>query len=112
MGVVDMFGQGKVQDVILGLFVLGILVEANCFCEWNSGQNSDLNYYSSVFVRRPQTFDEISQLIWCLLSKFQIIWEILSIFVVFLEDLIFKDFQRGLLECQNSKKKIELDVSK
>ena len=36
-----------------------------------------------------EKFDEISQLIWRLLSRFQINWEIPSTFVAFLENLNF-----------------------
>ena len=38
-----------------------------------------------VFLRRPQNDEEISHLIWNLLSKLPINWEVLSNFVVFLE---------------------------
>ena len=42
---------------------------------WSSGP-----FYSSGFLRGPHKFDEISQLIWHLLSKIQINWEISSNF--------------------------------
>ena len=38
-----------------------------------------------VFLRRPQNVEEISHLIWNLLSKLPINWEVLSNFVVFLK---------------------------
>ena len=43
---------------------------------WSSGP-----FYSSGFLRGPHKFDEISKLIWHLLSKIQINWEISSNFV-------------------------------
>ena len=43
--------------------------------------------YSSGFHRRPQKLDEIFQLIWRLLSKFQIN----LLFLVFLENLAFQE---------------------
>ena len=47
--------------------------------------------YSSGFLRRQHKFDEMSQLIWRLLSKFQINWEIL---VASLEKLNFSSFKQ------------------
>ena len=41
-------------------------------------------------MKRPQKFETISHLIWYLLSKHQIMWEIVSNFVAFLENLNFK----------------------
>ena len=40
-------------------------------------------------LKRPQKFNTISHLIWHLLSKRQIMWEIVSNFVAFLENLNF-----------------------
>ena len=47
--------------------------------------------YSSDIMKRPQKFETISHLIWILLSKRQIKWDIVSKFVV-LENLNFIDF--------------------
>ena len=46
-------------------------------------------FCSSGFLRRSEKFDEISLLIWRLLSQFQIKWEIPSTFLAFLENLNF-----------------------
>ena len=56
---------------------------------WSSGP-----FYSSGFLRGPHKFDEISKLIWHLLSKIQINWEIYQIFVALLGNLNFKKKQK------------------
>ena len=43
-------------------------------------------------LKRPQKFETISHLIWHLLSKYQIMWEIVLNFVAFLENLNFKKY--------------------
>jgi hypothetical protein len=47
----------------------------------------------SDILKRPQKFETISHLIWHLLSKRQITWEIVLNFVAFLENLNFIDHQ-------------------
>ena len=44
---------------------------------------------SSDILKRPQKFETLFHLIWNLLSKRQIMWEIVSNFVAFLENLNF-----------------------
>ena len=44
-------------------------------------------------MKRPQKFETISHLIWHLLSKRQIKWEIVSKFVAFLENLNFNEIR-------------------
>ena len=51
---------------------------------------SHIDFYSSGFLRRPQKFDEISQLILSLLSKIPIKW-----IVAFLENPNFKSELSG-----------------
>ena len=58
------------------------------------GQSKTLPEEMNLFkvldiLKRPQKFETISHLIWHLLSKRQIMWEIVSNFVAFLENLNF-----------------------
>ena len=48
-------------------------------------------------MKRPQKFETITHLIWHLLSKSQIKWEIVSKFVAFLENLNFTTFDFPIL---------------
>ena len=45
--------------------------------------------FKNQILKRPQKFETISHLIWQLLNKRQIMWEIVSNFVAFLENLNF-----------------------
>ena len=48
-------------------------------CKWCGSYG--ISKYSSSFLRRPQKFDDISHLIWCLLSKIQINCIVFNAFV-------------------------------
>ena len=53
-----------------------------------------VHYQNSDILKRQQKFETISHLIWHLLSKRQIKWEIVSNFVAFLENLNFTILNR------------------
>jgi hypothetical protein len=54
--------------------------------------------YSSGFLRRPSTFDEISQLIWCSLSNFKSNGRFRQIFEGFLEYMNCKQVINAIRE--------------